>query len=265
MKEKAKQILTKTHLIGVYRNVQSFKKRTISEYQYKKSHEYQEFKKRKHFYSTFLKKGDLVFDIGANIGNRTEALLSMGAKVVAVEPQSNCVAVLKSKFGNNKDFHLFEGGMSDKKGEAVIHIANVDTISSMSEDWINEVKEGVFKQYSWQEEETVKVDTLDNLIKTHGVPAFIKIDVEGFELNVLKGLTQKVRYLSYEFMFPKFYDRALQCLDYIETLGEIECNFSWGESMEFANKEWFNSKEFRKELQKASETQNFGDIYIRFI
>lgn len=265
MKKNIKNTLVKTHLYNPAKNIHNFYKARINRLKYLNSKEYRELLKRKSFYSHFLKKGNLVFDVGANTGNRTEAFLSIGTKVVAIEPQSGCISILKNRFGPNKNFPLFEGGMSDKPGEQIIHIASVDTISSMSSDWISQVKEGVFKDYDWNREEVVTVNTLDNLIEEYGLPTFIKIDVEGYELRVLKGLTQKVDYISYEFMFPKFYDKAVECLNYLETLGELECNFSWGESMDLVYEEWVNSGDFRKKIKEISDTQNFGDIYIRFL
>ena len=63
-------------------------------------------KKRITFYSQFIKKGNLCFDIGANVGNRAEVFLEIGAKVIAVEPQSKCVKVLNEKFGNNENISM---------------------------------------------------------------------------------------------------------------------------------------------------------------
>ena len=60
------------------------------------------FKKgeRKEFYSEFIKEGDVVFDVGANKGNRTVIFLELGAKVVAVEPQKECYEHLTKRFGD---------------------------------------------------------------------------------------------------------------------------------------------------------------------
>lgn len=265
MKEILKTILIKIHIYSLVKNAFAFSKKIKQRFKYIQTKEYRDFNKRRHFYSKFIKSGNLVFDIGANIGNRSEVFLALGAKVIAVEPQSNCINILKDKFKSNKDFHLIEKGMDSKKGKTTIQIANADTISSMSDVWINKVKEGVFKNYTWDRTEFVEVDTLDSLIKEFGTPDFIKIDVEGFELNVLKGLTKQVNIISYEFMTPEFYKNALDCLEYLETLGKIKCNFSWGESMQLTSKEWVNSEQFKNILKDISNVKDFGDIYVRFV
>jgi FkbM family methyltransferase len=236
--------------------------RFLEEYRYTHTKIYRD---RKSFYSQFIKKNDLVFDVGANVGNRTEIFLSLGARVVAIEPQENCINVLRTKFGNNSMFDLYEGGMDSKRGKNKIRIANADTISSMSTSWIERVKKDVFKDYSWDKEVEINVETLDNLIKERGIPKFIKIDVEGYELEVLKGLSQKTKYLSFEFMLPQFFKEAVDCIDYISTISPIECNISWGESMKLELPSWLNSKDFKEYLSQAKTTSNFGDIYIRFV
>lgn len=266
---KAKQLIRKglevTNLYPTAKKVKNSIKSGVDKIKYRMSPEFKEFNQRKKMYSKLVKKGGLVFDVGANVGNRTEVLLNLGAKVVAVEPQSNCINILKDKFGSHPNFNLFEGGMSEKEGKTTIFVANVDTISSMSQEWINSVKDSVFKENTWDKTETVKVDTLDNLIKQYGVPDLIKVDVEGFEISVLRGLTQKVNYLSYEFMFPKFHKQALECLEYLEGISDIECNYSWGESMQLAEPTWVPSHQFKDVLSKAATESNFGDIYIRFV
>lgn len=265
MKTFTKNLLIKAHLYSPAKSIYQNYKKGVEHRRYLNSNEYKELQNRKKFYSTFLNKDSLVFDVGANIGNRTEAFLDLGMKVVAIEPQSDCINVLKSKFSENPNFNIFEGGMDSEKGSRVIHIANADTISSMSEEWISKVKEGTFRDYTWGREEKVEVDTLDNLIKKYGSPDFIKVDVEGFEINVLKGLTQKVKYISFEFMFPEFLDKAIECIEYLNSIGEIECNFSWGESMEFVNSEWKSSNDFIENIKEAAKTKSeFGDIYVRF-
>lgn len=264
-KELIKNTLEKTNLYKPAKKAKEFVSRKYNRAKYLMSPEYKEFQRRRALYSSLINKGDLVFDIGANVGNRTEVLLNIGARVVAVEPQANCVRILNDKFGNNENFVLFEGGMDQKAGETVIHIADVDTISSMNLDWINSVKNGVFKENSWNRQEKVKVDTLDNLIIQHGVPHLIKVDVEGFEINVLKGLTQKVGCISYEFMFPEFYNQALECLEYIESIAPVECNYSWGETMKLVERKWVPSSDFREILSDAKKNAYFGDIYVRFL
>ena len=69
------------------------------------------------FYRQFIREGDLCFDVGANIGNRTEVFLKLGASVVAIEPQADCMKGLQRKFGRNANVTLLQKGLGEKPGQ----------------------------------------------------------------------------------------------------------------------------------------------------
>ena len=108
--------------------------------------------------------------------------------------------------------------------------------------------------------------TLDEMIIKYGKPDFCKIDVEGFEFEVLKGLTQPIGTVSFEFTIPEFVDKAIECLNYLNNLGKIICNFSPGETLTFALDEWLNATDFI-ELFNTLPAKGIvdGDIYIKFL
>ncbi len=212
------------------------------------------------FYSQFIKKGDAVFDIGAHRGNRTEIFLRLGARVVAVEPQKRCIKYLQSKFGKEPNFILVKKGLSDKEGKLTIFVCGeADTISTFSEKW----KTGRFSNYKWNKQEIVPVTTLDNLIKEFGIPSFCKIDVEGYELKVLKGLSKPIPYLSFEFT-KEFFEDAKACLDHLISLGYWQFNFSLSGSMEFFFPRWESSKEIIQKTSLIKDKLLWGDIYAKF-
>lgn len=220
--------------------------------------------KRLNMYSDFVQSGDLVFDIGANEGNRTEIFLSLGAKVVAVEPQAECIAKLEAKFGDKID--IVKKGLDEQEGKKLLYKSDSSLISSFNKDYIDSVKDDRFKGANWEAAGELEMTTIDKLIDKYGVPAFCKIDVEGFEQQVLKGLSRPLQSLSYEFVVPENIDNAKQCLSLLMQQGNVECNFSYGESMDLALGAWKSGKDMLDYMQtKEFELYSYGDIYVRFI
>jgi FkbM family methyltransferase len=217
------------------------------------------------FYSQFINSNDLCFDVGANVGNRVKIFLKLQAKVVAVEPQEQCVRMLKEVFGKEPLLEIVPMALGEKEGVAEIMINTSDTLSSMSPEWINATqKSGRFSEYVWYKKQQVPVTTLDGLIQRYGTPTFIKIDVEGFEYQVIKGLSQPVSMLSLEFT-PEYIESTFNCIDYLQGLGEITLNYSIGESMRFFLDEWIKPDEMKSALSSLSgDDKLFGDVYVRF-
>jgi len=89
--------------------------------------------------------------------------------------------------------------LGDKEGESVMWQSSSHDISSMSRRFIETIGQGAFRDQSWNKEIMVATTTLDQLIARHGLPAFLKIDVEGFELHVLQDLSQPVPFISFEY------------------------------------------------------------------
>ena len=215
------------------------------------------------FYKKFINTGDLYFDVGANMGNRTRPLLDIGAIVVAVEPQEKCFTFLKIAFGDK--IKLVTKGLDAKETLRDFYISSSSVLSSFSDEWVDSVKDGRFKNYKWSKKEKVEMTTVDNLIVEYGRPKFIKIDVEGFELNVLKGLSSAVDIISFEYTVPEQTKALTDCIDQIIMYNkDVELNYSLGESMEFALDRWFSLTEMKQYLSnKEFIDTGFGDIYVK--
>lgn len=216
------------------------------------------------FYSQFISKGDLVFDVGANVGDKTEIFVQLGATVVAVEPQESCWRVLKHRF-KNKDVYVMNKALDKSVGNKRIFIDRSPTISSMSPEWIESVRNsGRFARHRWSYKLKVETTTLDALIKQFGNPVFCKIDVEGFEFEVLQGLSQPITALSFEFI-PEYLNPVFACIEYLSKLGNAEFNYSLTESMAFALPSWVDADDMTNTLQTLrGESYIQGDIYVRF-
>lgn len=210
------------------------------------------------FYSQFLRTGDLCFDVGANVGNRIEVFLSLGCKVIAFEPQyylANCF--LKKKFKANHNVVIEQLGLSDSESEKVLFTPLLNVCSSFNENQWG-INESFFKS-----SECVKTSTLDNMIAKYGIPDFIKIDVEGYELLVLKGLTTPVKLISFEYT-TKFTQVIYDCLNVLSKVGTYEFNITQGEANTLFFEKWETFDDFISKIEQLSGDIS-GDIYCRLI
>jgi len=217
------------------------------------------------FYSEFMGKSDLAFDVGASLGNRTDVFLKLGATVVAVEPQDACVQQLRKKYQNDRRVIIVQKALGDKEGKAELMVSDGHQISSLSREWISSVKaSGRFSMYRWDKSVIVSVTTLDNLVEEYGKPAFCKIDVEGFEFEVLKGLSHPIGAISFEFT-PEFIDRATDCIERLDNMGVARFNYSLGESMRLSLRTWVEAEEIVEVLMSLPDKTVFGDVYAKFV
>ncbi|MBZ5857157.1 FkbM family methyltransferase [Flavihumibacter profundi] len=162
-----------------------------------------------------ISKG-LVFDIGANVGDLTAVFLQMGNRVVACEPDPENLRILTARFQGEKKVIVRGDALSDRTGTAKLflspaHGRSLSTLSVKRKEMLHGLtdEEG---QIQFDAIQSIHTVTLDELIKVYGLPDFIKIDVEGLELEVLRGLSKPVSLLSFEANLPAFYAETLQCL-----------------------------------------------------
>ena len=218
------------------------------------------------FYRAFVREGDLCFDIGANLGNRTRCFRHLGCRVVAVEPQASCFRQLQRSYGKDHDTHLIHQALGRTGGTATMRVSRDHVLTSLSDAFIERTSaSGRFANSSWDRTETVAVTTLDELIVRFGEPRFIKIDVEGYESEVLAGLSRAVHALSIEWV-PEFPENARACVQHLAELGDYEFNLSWGESMLFSRPQWRGLNSMLTVIDEfAGESVIFADIYARLI
>jgi FkbM family methyltransferase len=212
-------------------------------------------------YGNFVQRGDLVFDVGAHVGDRVASFRRLGARVVAVEPQRAMVRALRLLYGRDRDVSIETVAVGQRPGRVRMLInADNPTVSTASMAFV-EAAHGApgWDTQRWGETADVDVTTLDALIARHGVPAFIKIDVEGFEAEALSGLSQMVRALSFEFTTIQP-DAALACIARCEAMGYARFNAALGESQAMIG-EWVDGKAIARWLSALPQAANSGDIY----
>jgi FkbM family methyltransferase len=212
-------------------------------------------------YRKFLKPDSLCFDVGANIGAKSLAMLNAGCRVVAFEPQPDCALEVKARlkrFGSR--IQICPKALGREPGTLVLHSDEIhDNYASFHDDWEGDLKIDI----------PVEVTTLDDAIKTFGQPDYCKIDVEGWEFEVLSGLTHSIPLVSFEYHLA---DRELQatmnCVDRLSALSSngIELNLAKPETSQFVYDDWLSEKAFKEVFPRDYSDRpefRYGDIWVR--
>ena len=224
------------------------------------------FNKRRlmRFYSQFVQPNALCFDLGAHVGNRTNAWIALGAKVIAIEPQPNCMDYLKKKFAGNEKVVLKQCAVGEKPGTAQMHIsAQTPTVSTLADaNWRQTINDDTSFEVKWEKTIAVDMVTLDALIEQYGMPDFCKIDVENFEVEVLRGLSKPLPCLSVEY-YPATIANAIKCVELLEGIAEYEYNWSTAESQQFNTPNWMPAKEMIAIFAGYQRSDKYGDFYAR--
>jgi FkbM family methyltransferase len=216
-------------------------------------------------YGQFVHTGDLVFDIGAHVGDRIGAFRRLGARVVAVEPQPAPMQALRLLYRRDQAVALEAAAIGARAGEVELYL-NLDnpTISSCSKTLVQAAATAPgWSGERWDKAISVPMTTLDQLATRHGAPAFIKIDVEGFEAEALAGLSRRVPALSFEFttIQREIGEAALRrCVE----LGFTDFNAALGESQQFVHVDWLDADQMARWIAALPFEANSGDVYAKF-
>jgi FkbM family methyltransferase len=160
---------------------------------------------QRQLFRDLLRPGDLVFDVGANIGEYTGAFIDLGATVVAVEPQPQLAEHLRRRFHTDRRVTVVHTALSDHQGTATLYCPTADALATLEEGRATG-ESGPGAKFRWSKTLTVPLSTIDALVGDFGTPALIKIDVEGHELNVLQGMADARPSIFFEINRPAVYD-----------------------------------------------------------
>lgn len=212
----------------------------------------------KNFYGQLIKKGQLCFDIGANVGEKSRYFLSLGARVIAFEPQSSCAEALQNIARNHADFTFEPLAVGNKNEQRRLHLANNREVATLSEGFIDYFSgETVF----WNETETVSVQTLDDLIARFGVPDYCKIDTEGYEWSILSALTHRIPLIEFEFT-GGFIAETLQIIEKLDD-GNTRFNYVRNENLRFQLSDWVSAQEMKNIIQSLPQPRLHGNIFVK--
>ena len=212
----------------------------------------------------FVTQGDLVFDLGAHVGDRTASFLRLGASVVALEPQPRIFRALKLLQGRKPGVVVLPWAVGQHEAEMTLYLNSENpTVSTLASSFI-EATAGAkeWEGQAWDKQVIVPVTTLDKLISRYGTPDFVKIDVEGHEAEVLSGLTHAIPTLSFEFTTIQR-ACAYACIDRLSELGRYEYNISLGEDHVLRHRTWASADNMVAEILSLPEAANSGDVYAR--
>jgi FkbM family methyltransferase len=215
------------------------------------------------FYKSLLHPGDLVFDVGAHVGTRARAMRAAGARVVALEPQEPFAGFLRRTLPH--DITLIEAAAGPQETTATMAVSSLHpTVSSLQPDFAATAGATPgFARVKWDRQQSVRVTTLDALIARYGLPAYVKIDVEGFELDVLTGLSQPIPLVSVEYL-PDLPDQTVRVIERLQTLGPYRFNPVRGESGHFLWPDWRKATDTIAWLRSLPPGAVSGDLYARF-
>ncbi len=213
-------------------------------------------------YRQFLKSGDLAFDIGAHVGDRIASFRRCGARVIALEPQPLAYRALRLIHGRDSKVDIHAAACAAEPGTMTLLVNSANpTVTTASQDFTQAARgAGGWEGQVWDAEIEVPCFSLDCLIARYGVPRFIKIDVEGFEADVLAGLSHPLPALSFEFTTIQR-GVADVCIDHLEQLGNYKFNLALGESQYLDHNVSCDSAAMRAIIRDLPHEANSGDIY----
>ena len=210
-------------------------------------------KRRIEFYSTFIRPRDLVFDVGANLGNYAEALCQVGAAVIAIEPDPHNLKILAKRL-RYRNVHIEPCAIGKTEGTAHLHVAaDRRDASTISAQWAKRTNA------RWQGTVKVPLRTLDSIAKEHGTPEYVKVDAEGYDAEVLRGMSFRPRMLSFEFLSADL-NVAQEC---IRLLREWSFNCVLEERSRFELSRWVTSDDITSLVSGLSERVAYGDIFAK--
>lgn len=217
-------------------------------------------RRTRQLYNNILNSGDLVFDVGAHVGTRARVMRGCGARVIAFEPQPAFAQFLRRTLP--RDIVLVEAALGPAEARAEMSVSlRHPTVSSLRATLPDEARAMPgFEHVRWDARAEVAMTSLDRMIAQHGLPRYIKIDVEGFETQVLSGLSQPVALISVEYL-PGLPDVSQQAIRMIADLGHYEFNVVRGENAAFEWKEWRDRDAMAAWLAALPPDAGSGDIY----
>jgi FkbM family methyltransferase len=172
-----------------------------------------------------------IFDIGTNKGYFTDEYISTypNCEIVCIEANPDLCNYLVQKYNNNKNIYVYHYLVSNESNKDIDFYINFgcDGVSTASKNWINNSRFSNSK--TWSNAISIESISLDDLIENTFQPDIIKIDVEGYENTVIRGLTRKVGIIQFEWAEEELESIKDTC-NYLQSIGYSEFAYMFGDT-----------------------------------
>ena len=203
------------------------------------------------FYQTFLNRNRLIFDLGANLGDKSHVFLKFTDKIILYEPEEDLFERLKFRFRKNKKVIINNLLISDIVGDVVFNsVVGNESYSSIVSNYIENF---THLKNSLIVKKTKKSSTLNFEIKKHGTPYYIKIDCEGAENLILNNLKFDIEIISFEANLPIFLDQTIEIINYLKNNFDRSFNIRKEGEFKFLYKNHLNYEEIIKNLNRLNQ------------
>jgi len=215
----------------------------------------------------------VIFDVGGNRGFKSEVFVHLAPTVVCVEPDRSNVEILRKKFRSTPAVTIVDAAVGAEAGQLMFNVIEAGSAyNTLSTKWVESLghADGTSRPaLTLQEQYPVRVVTLDAMIARHGTPHYIKVDVEGFELEVIQGLSSPVPYLSFELNLPDFRAEGLMIAERLATIMPgVRFNYcaepaaeAFSSQQDLKSAEWLDLDAFSALL--SATTEPYLEVYAR--
>ena len=218
-------------------------------------------RKTRELFRPFVRPGDVVFDVGAHHGTTVETFLALGARVVAVEPRAEALAVLRGRWGRSGRVAIVAAAAGARAGTALLHRSSADQVATLSAAFREAYPGGA--GLAWLDAEEVPVVTLASLAEEHGEPAFCKVDAEGWDDEVLAGLGRLPRALCFEAV-DRLPAVAGACVRRLSARAPAVYNVRGCDQPRFELERWVGAGELLDLLPAYLARVRHADVFVRF-
>jgi len=157
-----------------------------------------------------------------------------------------------------RKFRFYALAVGAKNEARELHLSNHSEVATLSDTFITAYHTD---HVYWNAKEKVTVKPLDDLIAEYGLPDYCKIDVEGYELEILSHLTFKIPTIEFEFT-EKFIDDALRIIDFLNIHG-YQYNYVLNEQPKFQLNHWVAADAIKRIIIALPKAKLHGNLFCK--